>query len=77
MTSTDKDRIVKACREIYWETSVFYAKMELLLRKPLGYKILYGRPLLRAPAMFIAYQPGGSKDERHLGEREQWRKVCE
>ena len=27
--------------------------------------------------MFIAYQPGGSKDERHLGEREQWRKVCE
>ena len=49
MTSTDKDRIVKACREIYWETSVFYAKMELLLRKPLGYKILYGRPCCAHP----------------------------
>jgi hypothetical protein len=77
MTSTDKDRIVKACREIYAETSVFYAKMESLLRNPLGYKILYGPPLLRAPAMFIAYQPGGSKDEMHLGEREQWPEVCE
>jgi hypothetical protein len=77
MTSHE-ERIVRACEEIYAETSAFYAQMKERLRNPLGYKILYGPPLSHAPVLFIAHQPGGRKEpEAHLRERERWPTECE
>jgi hypothetical protein len=70
---TDKEEI---CREIYKETQSFYGQMAPLLGSAaLGFRVLYGPPILHAPFLFIGNQPGGRAEsvEDHDG----WPRRCD
>ncbi|MDQ0323700.1 hypothetical protein QO002_005907 [Pararhizobium capsulatum DSM 1112] len=61
------------CRKIYEETRSRYAELAPGLGSAaLGFRILYGPPVVRAPYMFIGFQPGGWKDESYEGQHDSW-----
>ncbi|GBQ09651.1 hypothetical protein [Komagataeibacter rhaeticus] len=48
------------CQNIYEETRKYYSEItETLGEHALGFRILYGPPVVDAPFLFIGYQPGG------------------
>ncbi|MFC3692130.1 hypothetical protein [Chenggangzhangella methanolivorans] len=52
------------CQNIYDETRSFYASVkDELADAALGFRILYGPPMIGAPLLFLGYQPGGKKIE--------------
>ena len=67
-------KIETVARAVYRETKEFYERIRPRLGDAdFGYRILYGPPMLRPPAMFIGIRPGGREDDRaHLDEREIW-----
>ena len=68
------------CRTVYAETRAFYELNKARLGG-CGFKVLYGPPLVRAPILFIGYQPGGDVEdgraEEASGAHEWWPDVCE
>jgi len=61
------------CRQIYEETRSHYAELAPKLGSAaLGFRILYGPPIVRAPYMFLGFQPGGWQDESNEGQHEGW-----
>jgi hypothetical protein len=70
------------CRSIYLETGEFYKEIKPLLgEQALGFKILYGPPIINPPILFIGYQPGGGADddrrEQAHGSHERWPEIIE
>src|SRR5260370_12406 len=49
----------------------------LLARQDLGYRILYGPPVVRAKYLFLGYQPGGRADSRRIDQLRSWPTECE
>ncbi|NVN37100.1 hypothetical protein [Komagataeibacter swingsii] len=48
------------CQNIYKETRKYYSEYAGMLGEhALGFRILYGPPIVDAPFLFIGYQPGG------------------
>ena len=43
----------------------------------LGFKILYGPPVVEPPILFIGYQPGGEKESMIESEHQGWPEACE
>ena len=65
------------CREVYQETQRFYAEREHLLGQAAhGFDILHGPPVVNAPFLFIGYQPGGTLENRPMGQPTQWPETC-
>ncbi|MBD9447253.1 hypothetical protein [Rhizobium sp. RHZ01] len=61
------------CRKIYEETRSCYDKLKPALGSAaLGFRILYGPPMVRAPYMFLGFQPGGRQDESDEGQHDGW-----
>lgn len=61
------------CRQIYSETRSHYADVAPNLGPAaLGFRILYGPPVVRAPYMFLGFQPGGRQDESNEGQHDGW-----
>jgi hypothetical protein len=63
-------------RGLYAETRIFYQGISRECGH-LGFKILYGPPLFKAPLLFIGYQPGGgsvarAKEQEAAGTHEGW-----
>lgn len=74
--------IEQLCRSVYSETASLYDHLVPKMgERALGYKILYGPPKVRAPILFLGYQPGGSKCDARKGEldgeRVGWPQECE
>jgi len=65
------------CREIYAETREIYEEKSPAMKDAaLGFRILYGPPLINPPVLFLGYQPGGHNLEG--GEQhETWPAACE
>lgn len=65
------------CRGVYIDTRNYYRQCEESLGKDaLGFRILYGPPLVNAPFLFLGYQPGGRAidcAEHH----ETWPETCD
>ena len=57
-----QDALNQACRAIYQETKAFYSEIASDCSN-LGFKILYGPPLIKPPILFIGYQPGGAEED--------------
>lgn len=56
--------IEQLCKTTYDETRELYASVEAELGEAaLGFRILYGPPIVRAPFLFLGYQPGGDEIE--------------
>lgn len=56
------------CREIYQETRGIYSTaVSQLGAAALGFRILYGPPLLSAPCLFLGFQPGGNAKDAAIG----------
>ena len=72
--------LTESCQTIYRETKEFYAQIAEDCGN-LGFKILYGPPLLNPPILFIGYQPGGGaesyEEELKSGAHDGWPQVCE
>jgi len=61
------------CREIYAETRAHYdAVRSVLGSAALGFRVLYGPPVVGAPYVFLGFQPGGTKDESDEGQHNSW-----
>jgi hypothetical protein len=59
------------CTAIYAETRTFYAeKAQQLGEGAYGFRILYGPPIIRAPILFVGYQPGGGAESADKGMRD-------
>lgn len=72
-TVSDKSDVEAICREIYAETRSRYAELAPDLGSAaLGFRILYGPPVVSAPYMFVGFQPGGWQDESHEGQHDSW-----
>jgi hypothetical protein len=78
--SAVEDRIL----DIYVRADAQYKQLAPSLGSAaLGYEVLYGPPIVDAPALFIGYQPGGSKPGEPLptisgpGGRSPWPDTCE
>lgn len=68
---------VSLCREVYAETKAFYeAQAPAMGDGALGFRILYGPPLVEAPVLFLGYQPGGDAVE-DSSQHETWPAVSE
>jgi hypothetical protein len=66
------------CRSIYEETKTFYeCKAPRVAGQDLGYRILYGPPVVRAKYLFLGYQPGGRADSRRIDQLRSWPTECE
>ena len=68
-------------RNIYDETRALYKGLTSKLgSSAYGFRILYGPPLVRAPLLFIGYQPGGQTqsaiDGLRDGEHDGWPTSC-
>ena len=69
----------EVCQKIYFEAQDFFGEA----RRPFnyGFKILYGPPIIRAPVLFIGYQPGGADDDHerkvNRGSDKGWPAICE
>ena len=65
------------CREVYAATNDYYRQCEKDLGEhALGFRILYGPPIVDAPFLFLGYQPGGRAidcSEHH----ETWPETCD
>lgn len=65
------------CREVYGATNNYYRQYEETLGEhSLGFRILYGPPIVDAPFLFLGYQPGGRAidcAEHH----ETWPETCD
>lgn len=65
------------CRTIYRETADFYAARRALISpNDLGFRVLYGPPIVGAPILFIGYQPGGRAIE-DVAHQSGWPEACE
>jgi hypothetical protein len=70
------------CKSVYQDTSSEYERIKPDLGGyALGFKILYGPPLVNPPILFIGYQPGGRESDaaagEAIGERRGWPTRCE
>lgn len=62
------DLAATICAAVYEETQRYYgAKAPYMADAALGFRILYGPPIVDAPILFIGFQPGGSsiEDDSH------------
>ncbi len=65
------------CRRVYEETLRYYDEVAPELGKAaLGFRILYGPPVINAPFLFLGYQPGGRKIE-YLEHHVTWPNICD
>ena len=65
------------CREIYAEARQQYADAEAQLGpSALGFRVLYGPPIVGAPYLFMGYQPGG-REIQSLRHHESWPEQCD
>ena len=74
--------VERLCNSIYDETAAEYEKMKSQMGdSALGFKILYGPPIVNAPVLFLGYQPGGRLEDalsgEAIGERRTWPNRCE
>jgi hypothetical protein len=74
---SDPTAVDELCRQVYSETARFYERLRPELgERAFGYKILYGPPKVGAPILFLAFQPGGEREDAEegliAGEREGW-----
>jgi hypothetical protein len=66
------------CRSIYEETATLYeCKAPRVAGQDLGYRILYGPPVVRAEYLFLGDQPGGRADSRRVDQLRSWPTECE
>lgn len=65
-----QERADKICRAIYKDFDTYYRQSGIYVDgKDLGYRILYGPPVINPSAMFVGYQPGGDEKDAVLGEQ--------
>ena len=66
------------CRSIYAETATFYeCKAPRVAGRDLGYRILYGPPVVRSEYLFLGYQPGGGAASVRIDQLRSWPTQCE
>ena len=66
------------CRQIYSETAQLYASLTPRLgAAALGFRVLYGPPIVEAPFLFVGYQPGGKVSTAELGHHDSWPSYCD
>ncbi len=67
-----------ACRAIYQSTRSFIKGIAPRIGAAnLGFKMLYGPPVVEPPILFIGYQPGGEKESMIESEHQGWPEACE
>jgi hypothetical protein len=72
-TNSGLSHVEAVCNEIYAEARSRYAAAAPSLGSAaLGFRILYGPPVVRAPYMFLGFQPGGRQDESNEGQHDGW-----
>lgn len=70
LSLSDADSIFS---QIYAETRSHYLASSVQLgAAALGFRILYGPPVLHAQYVFLGFQPGGRQDESNEGQHEGW-----
>jgi hypothetical protein len=68
----------QVCYSVYKEVQKFSRTNPLKINGcELGFRILYGPPVLYADYLFIGYQPGGSCDSRNERQHREWPCECE
>lgn len=69
--------IVEVCR-IYADTKEFYEKtiVPQLKSAALGFRVLYGPPVINAPYLFLGYQPGGGTKDFDESQHIRWPEKC-
>lgn len=82
MNSDQRKAAIDVCRDVYQETRAFYDHVASRMREAgLGFRILYGPPIERAPILFIGYQPGGRAIDAsqgfNSGEHTSWPPHCD
>jgi hypothetical protein len=75
--SSERATAEHACRSVYVETLAHYQKLAPAMgERAYGFKILYGPPIINAPALFVGQQPAGNHqrgvDGKAAGERIGW-----
>lgn len=65
------------CRNVYADTKKYYCQSEEALGEyALGFRILYGPPVVDAPFLFLGYQPGGRAVDC-VDHHETWPETCD
>jgi hypothetical protein len=78
VTEHEQRAAEEICRSIYEETKTFYEhKAPRVAGEDLGYRILYGPPVVRAEYLFLGYQPGGGADSKCPVQLQRWPTECE
>jgi hypothetical protein len=74
----DQRAAEELCRSIYEETKTFYErKAPRVAGQDLGYRILYGPPMVDAEYLFLGYQPGGGAESKCPVQLQRWPTECE
>jgi hypothetical protein len=77
-TEYERHAAEEVCRSIYEETARLYkASAPNVAGQDLGYRILYGPPVVRPEYMFIGFQPGGQGDSVRVEQLRSWPPECE
>jgi hypothetical protein len=77
-TEDEQRAAEKACSSIYEETSRCYESVTpRLAGQALGYRILYGPPVVCPAFLFLGYQPGGRADSVRPEQLRGWPSECE
>jgi hypothetical protein len=78
VTQDEQRAAEETCRSVYDEVSKLYDdRAPRVGGKKLGYRILYGPPVVRPKYLFLGYQPGGKANSLRMDQHRGWPSVCE